>query len=107
MSELEIWITIVLLTVATVLTRSSFFFLGNSVKLPPMVQHALRYAPAAAMAAIVVPDLVMSGGTLNLDWTNPRLLAGIGAALFFILTRRMLETIVVGMALFTGLRLLM
>lgn len=106
MSALDTWITIALLTVATVLTRSSFFFLGNSVRLPPKVQHALRYAPAAAMAAIVVPDLVMSGGVLSLTWTNPKLLAGLGAALFFILTRRMLETIVVGMALFTGLRLL-
>jgi branched-subunit amino acid transport protein len=107
MSETEIWITIALLTVATVLTRSSFFLLGNSVKLPAKVQHALRYAPAAAMAAIVVPDLLMNGGTLSVTWTNPKLIAGIGAAVFFVATQRMLGTIVVGMALFTVLRLLM
>jgi branched-subunit amino acid transport protein len=107
MSETEIWITVVLLTVATVITRSSFFFLGNAVKLPAKVQHALRYAPAAAMAAIVIPDLLMTGGTLSVTWTNPRLMAGIGAAVFFVVTRRMLGTIVVGMVLFTVLRLLM
>jgi branched-subunit amino acid transport protein len=82
--------------------------LGNAVKLPPRVQHALRYAPAAAMAAIVLPDLVLSGGSISLNVTNnPKLLAGIGAAVFFVATRRMLGTIVVGMVLFTVLRLVL
>jgi branched-subunit amino acid transport protein len=105
MSSTEVWIIIVLLTVATVVTRSAFFLFGNAVKLPPKVQHALRYAPAAALAAIVVPDLVLSGGALDAGWTNPKLMAGIGAALFFLATRRMLETIIVGMAIFTIVRL--
>ncbi|MDB5729429.1 MAG: hypothetical protein JWQ00_2634, partial [Noviherbaspirillum sp.] len=38
-------------------------------------------------------------------WTNPKLMAGIGAALFFLATRRMLETLIVGMVLFTIIRL--
>jgi len=105
MNAVDTWITIGLLTVVTLLTRSSFFLLGNAVKLPPKVQHALRYAPAAAMAAIVVPDLVMSGDTLNLTWANPKLVAAIGATVFFLVTRRLLETIMVGMALFTAIRL--
>jgi branched-subunit amino acid transport protein len=106
MSESEIWIAVILLTLATILTRGSFFMLGNAVKLPPKVQHALRYAPAAAMAAIVIPDLVSTGGSVSLSLTsNPKLLAGIGAALFFVTTRRLLGTIVVGMGLFTVLRL--
>jgi branched-subunit amino acid transport protein len=105
MSAANLWITIVLLTIATVLTRSFFFLFGNAVKLPSKVQHALRYAPAAALAAIVVPDLVLSGGTVSIGWDNPKLVAGIGAALFFVATRRMLETIIVGMVLFTLIRL--
>jgi branched-subunit amino acid transport protein len=105
MSASDIWITIIFLTVATVLTRGSFFLLGNAVKLPPKLQHALRYAPAAALAAIVVPDMVLSGGAVSLSWMNPKLVAGIGAGLFFFATRRLLETIVVGMALFTLFRL--
>jgi branched-subunit amino acid transport protein len=107
MSAPDIWITIIFLTIGTVLTRSSFFLLGNAVKLPAKVQHALRYAPAAALAAIVVPDMVLNGGAVSVSWTNPKLMAGIGAALFFIATRRLLETIVVGMALFTVLRLVL
>ena len=107
MSDLDMWLIIALMTLATLLTRSSLFLLGGKIKLPPKVQHALRYAPAAALAAIVVPDLVLNGGTASasIDWTNPRLLAGTGAALFFLATRHLLGTIVVGMLLFTLLRL--
>jgi branched-subunit amino acid transport protein len=107
MTAIDTWLAIFLLIVATVLTRSSFFLLGNAVKLPPAVQHALRYAPAAALAAIVVPDLVLSGGVVNVAWTNPKLLAGIGATLFFVATRHLLGTILAGMALYSALRLVL
>lgn len=106
MNDFDTWITIILLTVATILTRSSFFLLGNAVKFPPKVQHALRYAPAAALAAIIAPDLLLSGGAVSFDWANPKLLAAIGAGFFFAATRHLLGTIVVGMALFTVFRLL-
>lgn len=107
MSAIDTWLTIILLTVATIVTRSSFFLLGHAVKLPPKVQHALRYAPAAALAAIVAPDLVMANGALQLTWANPKLLAGIGAAAFFLTTRHLLGTIIVGMALYSLLRVML
>jgi branched-subunit amino acid transport protein len=107
MSALDTWLTIVLLTVATILTRSSFFLLGHAVKLPAKVQHALRYAPAAALAAIVAPDLVLANGALQLTWANPKLIAGIGAAAFFLATRHMLGTIITGMALYSLLRVIL
>ncbi|HYC42262.1 MAG TPA: AzlD domain-containing protein [Noviherbaspirillum sp.] len=107
MSAVDTWLTIILLTVATIVTRSSFFLLGHAVKLPPKVQHALRYAPAAALAAIVAPDLVMANGALQLTWANPKLLAGIGATAFFLTTRHLLGTIIVGMALYSLLRVML
>lgn len=107
MNSLDTWITIGFLTVATILTRSSLFLLGNAVRLPPKVQHALRYAPAAAMAAIVAPDLVLTDGAGTLTFANPKLMAGIGAAIFFLATRHLLGTIMAGMALLTVLRLIL
>lgn len=104
MNDADTWNIIFWLTVSTILTRSSFFLLGNTVKFPPAVQHALRYAPAAALAAIVVPDLLLSGGTVTVSLANPKLLAGVGAAVFFMATRRLLGTIVVGMGLLTVIR---
>lgn len=106
MSTFDIWLTIILMTVATIITRSSFFLLGDRIKLPAKVQHALRYAPAAALSAIIAPDLFVVGGdALHETLLNPKLLAAIGASLFFISTRHMLGTIVVGMTIFTVLRL--
>ncbi len=105
MNESDIWLTIILMTIATIVTRSSFFLLGDAVKLPAKVQHALRYAPAAALAAIVVPDLVLSGSSVSQTLMNPKLLAALGAAGFFIATRHMLGTIAIGMSLYTVLRL--
>jgi branched-subunit amino acid transport protein len=108
MTEPDVWLTIFLLAVSTILTRGCAFSLfGNGMKLPPKVQHALRYAPAAALAAIVAPDLMLSGGAVSLSWMNPKLMAGLGAAVFFVTTRHLLGTIVVGMALFTVLRMVL
>ncbi len=105
MSELYIWIVIGSMTLATIITRSSLFLLGHAVKLPPKLMHALRYAPAAALAAIVAPDLLLQGGVLSLSWTNPKLMAGIVAAIFFLGTRHLLGTLVFGMTAFSLLRL--
>lgn len=108
MSDWYVWGAIVLMTVSTLITRSGFFLFGHAVKLPPRLKHALSYAPAAAMAAIVIPDLVVVAETgTDISLANPKLLAGIGGALFFAATRHLLGTIVAGMTLFTVLRLVL
>ena len=105
MSALEIWLVIIGMTVVTVLTRSLFLAMGNRMTLPTRLQHALRFAPAAALIAIVLPDLLWNHGHFDATWTNPRLMAGIVATVFYVVTRRMLGMVVVGMAVFTVLRL--
>jgi len=107
MSDWYVWGAIVLMTISTLITRSGFFLFGHAVKLPPRLRHALSYAPAAAMAAIVIPDLVVAGTGTDISLANPKLLAGIGGALFFAATRHLLGTIVAGMTLFTVLRLVL
>jgi branched-subunit amino acid transport protein len=110
MSATDIWIAIALMFVATLVTRSSFFMLGDAVKLPDWMRHALRYAPAAALAATIAPDILMvpgDAGLPTLSLLSPKLLAAAGATAFFIAKRHMLGTIVVGMGLFTVLRLAM
>lgn len=105
MSALEIWLVIIGMTMVTVLTRSLFLAMGNRMTLPTRLQHALRFAPAAALIAIVLPDLLWNHGHFDATWTNPRLMAGIVATVFYVVTRRMLGMVVVGMAVFTVLRL--
>ncbi|HZX26257.1 MAG TPA: AzlD domain-containing protein [Telluria sp.] len=106
MSDLEIWLTIGALAVATALTRSSFWLVGHHITIPPRVQEMLRFAPACALAAIVAPDiLVRADGQVDLDPWNPRLLAGLASIAFYLVRRNMLHTIIFGMAAFTLLRL--
>jgi len=110
MSAGDVWIAIALMFVATVATRSSFFMLGDAVKLPGWMRHALRYAPATALAATIAPDILMmtnASGDPTVALMNPKLLAAAGAAAFFLVKRHMLGTIIVGMTLFTILRLVM
>lgn len=105
MSNLEIWLVIFLLLVATFLARSGFWLFGHHIKLPLRVQVALRYAPACALAAIIAPDLLLTGGRLDLSIDNPRLMAGILATAFFLVRKNMLQTIFFGMAVYTYVRL--
>jgi len=92
--------------VITVLSRALFLMAGERVTVPDRLQRALRYAPAAALAAIVLPDLLTFDGHLAISPGNDKLMAGIAATVFYVLTRRMVGMIAVGMAVYTALRLL-
>ncbi len=106
MSDWEIWAVIAVLVVATAATRSSFWLVGHHITIPKRVQEILRYAPACALAAIIAPDLLLGAeGELQLAVSNPKLLAGLAAVLFYLVRRNMLQTIVFGMLAFTALRI--
>ena len=106
MTDLDIWLIIGVLAIATAATRSSFWLVGHHITIPKRVQEMLRYAPACALAAIIAPDVLMNGSHLQLGLGNPKLIAAVVASIFYVLRRDMLQTIVVGMVVFTGLRLL-
>ncbi len=106
MGDKEFTLLIVLMTISTVLVRGFFFLFAQSVRMPAWLQHALGFVPAVALASILAPDLLLSGGTLVEPWKNIRLLAGVAAILFFLKTRHLLGTLVFGMACFTLLRIL-
>ncbi len=104
MSVIDYLLLMVLMTLTTAVTRSFFFLLADS-HLPPWLQHAQGSDPAVALAAIIAPDLLMSGGQLAINPSNVKLLAGIAATIFFLLTRHLISTLAFGMAVFTLLRL--
>ncbi|MES2050281.1 MAG: AzlD domain-containing protein [Pseudomonadota bacterium] len=105
MNDAEVWLIIGLLALATFIARSSFWLVGHRINLPKRVQEALRYAPACALAAIIIPDLLMSNGQIQINFNNPRLIAGVAATAFFLVKRNMLLTIIFGMAVYTYIRL--
>lgn len=106
MSDWEIWGTIIALTLATAATRSSFWLIGDRIPIPRRIHEMLRYAPACALAAIIAPDLLLGGAQIELQLSNLKLVSGVVAIGFFLISRSMLQTIVFGMLFFTALRLL-
>jgi branched-subunit amino acid transport protein len=99
------WLVASLLIVATALTRSVLVLLGHRVRLPTRLQDALLYAPACALAAIVVPPLLVTGDgrLVGLAGSAP-LWAAIAALLITLWTKSMLMAIAGGMLVFWALR---
>lgn len=105
MSELETALVIVGLALITVLTRSFFLLPNRDWPLPGWVKRALQYAPLAALAAIVVPDVFLTQGQLLQTLANARLAGAVAATAYFFWKRGILGTIVVGMLVFLPLRI--
>ena len=82
-SGIWLWLAFLLAALATHIPRASFIVAGSRVKLPSGLQRALRYAPAAALAALIVPDVMSVGGALQP--VNPKLFATI--VVFVVATR--------------------
>jgi branched-subunit amino acid transport protein len=100
MSELNILLTIAGLTIVTLVTRSTFLFLGRHIVLPAWLQQGLRYAPACALVAIIVPDIFITTYPLNILTEQSKLIATVGAVALFLYRRNMIATLLFGMILF-------
>ena len=106
-SNLESIVTIVGLAAITVGTRCFFLFSDRELVLPGWVQRGLRYAPLAALAAVIVPEVVMVHGEFIDTWRDARLFAVAAAAAWFYWRRSILGTILTGMAVLLPLKLLL
>lgn len=98
-------ITILGLTAITVVTRGFFLMSDREVVLPEWVKRGLRHAPLAALAAVVVPEIVMTRGELIDTWKDARLYAVAASTTYFLWRRGILGTIVSGMLVLVPLKL--
>ena len=96
-------VTILGLAVVTVITRSFFFLSSKPWTLPDWAQRGLHYAPIAALAAVIVPEIVMTQGSLISTWQDARVFAALAGAAWFFWRRTVLGTIVAGMAVYLPL----
>ena len=75
----------------------------------PWVLEAIRFAPLAAMIAILAPEIFLPASASSVAEFNlklPNIWGGIAAIIAFYLTKKMLSTLVIGMAVFTAARFL-
>ena len=107
MTSTDVWtlVTIAGMTLVTVLTRSLFFLSNKSWELPAWVTTGLKYAPIAALSAVVIPEIVSNAGHLVSTWKDARLFAALFAVTWYFWRRSLLGTILAGMAVYLPLHL--
>jgi branched-subunit amino acid transport protein len=102
-------VTITALVCVSVVARCLFFISSSEWTLPDWAQRGLRYAPMAALCAVIAPEVVMSQGHLIHSLEDARLY-GVAAAMAFFFVRRgvgqvVLGAIVCGMAVYLPLHI--
>lgn len=105
MTTVETTVAIVGLALLTVLTRAFFLLPERELPLPEWLQQGLRYAPLAALVAVVAPEIVLTNGELISTWKDARLPAVVVASAYYFWRRGILGTIISGTAVLLVLRL--
>ena len=107
MNPTDSWtvVTILGMVVITVLTRSFFFISTRPWTLPEWAQRGLHYAPIAALAAVIVPEMVMTQGQLITSWQDARIFAVLAGTVWFYWRGGVLGTIVTGMLVYLPLHI--
>ena len=105
MNLVEGIVAIVGLALLTVLTRAFFLLPSRDLPMPGWLQQGLRYAPLAALMAVVAPEIVLTQGELISTWQDARLPAVAAASAYYFWRRGVLGTILSGMAVLLALKL--
>jgi branched-subunit amino acid transport protein len=104
MNSWETVLAILGLAVITIGTRGFFLFPDRELPLPAWLQQGLRYAPLAALAAVVAPEVLLTQGHLITSLKDARLYAALAATVYFFWRRGILGTIVTGTLVMVALR---
>ena len=107
MTTADAWtvVTVIGMTIVSIVTRSFFFISSKPWTLPDALRSGLEFAPIAALAAVIVPEMVMTNGHLIATWKDARLFAVAAGAAWFYWRRGLLGTIVVGMVAYLPLHI--
>ena len=104
MSAMEIFLTAIGMAVITLLCRSSFLLPKEDLPMPRWLREGLRYAPTAALSAVVAPELVLTQGHLVTTWHDARIFGALAGLVFYAWRRSLFGTIVCGTGVMLALR---
>lgn len=105
-SDAVVWTATLLIGLGTFGLRFSFIYLeGRTGGVPDGLERALRFVPPAVLAALVLPALAVSDGSVAV-LGNERLVAGVVGGVVAWRTEDILATIVAGVGTLLALNLL-
>ena len=93
------------LAVITVVSRAFFMLPERELPLPDWLKRGLKYAPLAALTAVIAPEVLMTQGHLITTVLDARIPALVCATLYYFKKRGILGTIVVGIAVYLPLHI--
>jgi branched-subunit amino acid transport protein len=105
MSAFEIFLTALGMGLITLICRSFFILPEDDLPMPHWLREGLRYAPTAALAAVVAPELVMTQGHLLQTWHDARIFGALAGLAYFVWRKSLFGTIVAGTGMMLVLRL--
>ncbi len=105
--ETDVWTLAVIagLAAVTVLARCFFFILDRPWSLPGWAERALQFAPVAALAGVVAPEVVMANGQLVATLLDARIFATAAAVALYFWKKSVMLTLLGGMAVYLPLHL--
>ena len=102
---LEPAIAILGLAVITLVSRSFFMIPERELPMPDWLKRGLKYAPLAALSAVIAPEILLTQGELINTFMDARVPAVLCATAYYFWRRGILGTIVVGMAVYLPLHI--
>lgn len=96
---------IVGLAAITLVARAFFMIPEREIPMPDWLRRGLKYAPLAALAAVIAPEIFMAQGALIGSLQDARLPAVVCATAYYFWKRGILGTIVVGMLVYLPLHI--
>lgn len=104
MDAVDVWLAILMLALIIFMLRNSFLFAPARLRPRGVLERALRYAPLAALAALVAPEVFRAWLAAN-EWTSAllldaRLLSAFALMLAVRITGDALIGLLVGSAVF-------
>ena len=91
------WIIILGMGLITHSQRLSMIVSSGRLTINDSLRRALRFAPAAVLTAIILPEMLQPAGSLDISLGNERMLAGLVAIFVAWRTQNMLLTVALGM----------
>ncbi len=98
MSPTEIFFTAIGMALVALFCRAFFLMPEGELPMPRWLREGLRYAPTAALAAVVAPELVITQGHLIDTLLDARLFGALAGLAFYVWKRSLFWTIIVGTA---------
>jgi branched-subunit amino acid transport protein len=100
----EIWTTTILLTLVVIALRNAFLVAPREWLPRGTFERALRYAPLAALVALLAPDtlqpILHAPGFSMAGFVDPKVLSALAVIVVSRLTRNALAALVAGVAVF-------